>query len=210
MSFNSFFSEQARKPSGLFGRLIMPLIFNLGNAALNDFMGDILDLKENDHVLEIGFGTGKFINKVAKRLNDGLIEGLDLSETMVAIAKKRNGKYMARGKVVLRQGDFLEAAYSDNRFDKICSANTIYFWSDQDHYARKILRILKPGGRLILAFEDKDQLQHRPLSCSVFKIYSLEEIEYFLSHNGFTGGIDIFSREIKSQIYHCAVALKGT
>lgn len=208
MSFKSYFSEQARKPTGSFGRLVMPAVFNLGNVALNDFMGDILDVKENDHVLEIGFGTGKFLNKAAKHIGGGLIEGIDLSDTMVAIAKRKNRKYIAGKKVSIRQGDFLEAAYFDNSFDKICSANTIYFWSDPEHYVRKILRILKPGGNLILAFEDKDQLQQRPLSCSVFKIYRLEEIEYLLKHNGFTAGVDIFSRKIKSQIYHCAVALK--
>ena len=36
MNFETFFSKQARKPTGLFGRLIMSKIFDLGNAVLND------------------------------------------------------------------------------------------------------------------------------------------------------------------------------
>ena len=90
MNFETFFSEQARNPSGLFGRLVMPRIFDLGNAAINKFMKERLALQENDHVLEIGFGTGKFINEIAKLLNKGLIEGIDLSNTMVAVAKRKN------------------------------------------------------------------------------------------------------------------------
>jgi hypothetical protein len=67
---------------------------------------------------------------------------------------------------------------------------------------------LKPGGKLILAFEDKDQLENKPISTDVFKFYSLNEIKNLLNRNGFSGGIDIFSKEIKSQRYHCAAAVK--
>ena len=81
----------------------MSTIFDYGNAALNDFMKELLSLKENEHVLEIGFGTGKLISEMAKRVNKGLIEGIDLSDVMVATAKKKNKKYIAEGKVILRK-----------------------------------------------------------------------------------------------------------
>jgi len=208
MTFKTFFSEQAKKPSGIFGRLIMPIIFDRGNVAINKFMGDLLTLKENDHVLEIGFGTGKFINEMAKFLNEGLFEGIDLSNTMVVMAERKNRKYIANGKVIIAQGDFGETVYRNDSFDKICSANTIYFWPNPDNYAKKIFRILKPGGKLILAFEDSNQLKSKPLSTIVFKFYSLDEIENLFNRNGFSGGVEIFSRKIKSQRYHCAVAVK--
>jgi ubiquinone/menaquinone biosynthesis C-methylase UbiE len=208
MNFKTFFSEQARKPSGLFGRWVMSKIFDHGNVAINDFMKELLSLKENDHVLEIGFGTGKLIFEMAKRVNKGLIEGIDLSDAMVAIAEKKNKKYIAEGKVIIRQGDFEETTYSDNHFDKICSANTVYFWPHPDNYIKNILRILKPGGKRILAFEDIEQLESRPLSTNVFRFYQPDEIITLLSRNGFSGSIDMISREIKAQRYHCAVAVK--
>jgi ubiquinone/menaquinone biosynthesis C-methylase UbiE len=208
MNFKTFFSEQARKPSGLFGRWVMSKIFDHGNVAINDFMKELLSLKKNDHVLEIGFGTGKLIFEMAKRVNKGLIEGIDLSDAMVAIAEKKNKKYIAEGKVIIRQGDFEETTYSDNHFDKICSANTVYFWPHPDNYIKNILRILKPGGKLILAFEDIEQLESRPLSTNVFRFYQPDEIITLLSRNGFSGSIDMISREIKAQRYHCAVAVK--
>jgi ubiquinone/menaquinone biosynthesis C-methylase UbiE len=208
MNFKTFFSEQARKPSGLFGRWVMSIIFDSGNAAINDFMKELLSLKENDHVLEIGFGTGKLISEMAKQVNKGVIEGIDLSDAMVAIAEKKNKKFIAEGKVIIRQGDFAETAYPDNRFDKICSANTVYFWPRPDKYMKNILRILKPGGKLILAFEDIKQLEGRPLNTDVFHFYHQDEIIKHLSHNGFSGNIKLFSKDIKSQRYHCAVAVK--
>jgi len=208
MNLKTFFSEQARKPSGLFGRWVMSKIFDHGNAALNNFMKEQLLLQENDHVLEIGFGTGKLIFEMAKQVNKGLIEGIDLSDTMVAIAEKKNKNYIAEGKVIIRQGDFEETAYNDNRFDKICSANTIYFWPQPGNFIKNILRILKPGGKLILAFEDIKQLESRPLNTNIFHIYHQDEIKKLLSGNGFSGSIDMISKEIKSLRYHCVVAVK--
>lgn len=79
---------------------MMSRIFDRGNAAINDFMKEQLLLQENDPVLEIGFGTARLICEMAKRVNTGLIEGIDLSDTMVAIAKKKNKKYIAEGKVI--------------------------------------------------------------------------------------------------------------
>ena len=208
MNFKTFFSEQARRPSGLFGRWVMARIFDLGNATLNDFMKEQLALKENDHVLEIGFGTGKLIFEMAKQVKKGVIEGIDFSDTMVAIAEKKNKKYIARDRVIIRQGDFAETAYRHNHFDKICSANTIYFWPQPDNYIKKILRILRPGGKLILAFEDIKQLEKRQLNTNVFHFYPQDEIKRLLSRNGFSKSIEMISKEKRSRRYHCAVAVK--
>ena len=35
----------------------MSIIFNIGNAKLNRFVNEIMSVQENDHILEIGFGT---------------------------------------------------------------------------------------------------------------------------------------------------------
>ena len=86
--------------------------------------------------------------------------------------------------------------------------NTIYFWPQPDNCIKNILRILKPGGKLILAFEDIKQLESRPLNTNVFRFYHQDEIIKLLGRNGFSGSIDMISKEIKSQRYHCAVAVK--
>ena len=207
MSFSSFFSEQARKPTGLFGRLIMSMIFDYGNAVLNEFMRDLLTLQEDDHVLEIGFGTGKLINEMAGQASRGLVEGIDFSSTMVDMAKRRNRKHIATGKVKLMLGDFDQVEYQDNDFDKICSANTIYFWPDAEVSVRKIRRILKPEGKLVLGFEDKAQLEKRSLNPSVFRIYDEAEVEQLLTGVGFPD-VQIKSKEMNSTVLHCAVAVK--
>ena len=208
MRFRTFFTEQAGHPSGLFGRIVMSKIFDFGNAALNNFLMETLVPEENDHVLEIGFGTGKLISKMSGRINHGLVEGIDLSASMLHIAEKRNRKYINQGRVILRQGDFGEIDYDHNRFDKICSVNTVYFWIEPDKIIQKIHRLLKNGGKLVLAFEDKKQLETRPLDLDIFKMYSEYQIRDILRRNRFSAEIRIESKLIKSDKYHCCIAVK--
>jgi ubiquinone/menaquinone biosynthesis C-methylase UbiE len=207
MSFRTFFSKQARKPTGLFGRLIMSRIFDLGNAVLNDLVGELLALQEDDHVLEIGFGTGRLINEMARQARRGLIEGIDLSSTMVDMARKRNRQYIAKGRVKIVLGDFDQVEYRDNDFDKVCSANTIFFWPDAEYTVRKIQRVLRPGGKLVLGFEGKAQLAKRQLNTSVFKIYHENDVARILTDVGFSD-VEVKSKEMKSAIVHCAIAVK--
>ena len=208
MNFNTYFSKQAKEPFGWVGKVIMSKVFDYGNTFLNTFMLEVLALKENDHILEIGFGTGKLIFNMAKLINGGLIEGIDISNTMLVMAKKKTKKHIDTGKVIINQGDFENFTYNDNSFDKICSSNTIYFWQNPDIYIKKIQRILKPGGKVVLAFEDKEQLEKRTLDSEIFKFYGLDEIVNLFKTNGLDKDINIFTREKGPQKFHCAVAFK--
>ncbi len=92
MSFSSFFSKQARKPSGLFGRLVMSNIFDIGNSYLNQLVNELLSVQKDEYILDIGCGTGKLIYTMASQISDGYFEGIDFSETMVSIARRRKKK----------------------------------------------------------------------------------------------------------------------
>ena len=208
MDFSTFFSEQARKPSGIFGLFVMSRIFDKGNADLNAFMKELLSPEEKDHILEIGFGTGKLIQDMARIATQGLVEGVDFSEAMVSIARQRNRKHIANNRVKLRQGSFEAMSYDANCFDKVCTANTLYFWQNPEDTVKKVLRILKPGGKFIVGFGDKAQLEQKSLSSDVFRFYSGDDVRNLLLDGGFSGGADVISRQGSKFILHCAVAVK--
>jgi ubiquinone/menaquinone biosynthesis C-methylase UbiE len=208
MGFTNFFSEQAKKPTGFFGRFVMSKIFDKGNANLNQFVFELMTIQKNDHILEIGFGTGKLINEMAKQIDTGFIEGVDFSGTMVSIAQRNNKKHIANGKVKLLEGNFDEIPYENDRFSKICSVNTIYFWPDPEYTTKKITNILKPQGKFLAAFLDKSQLEKRPHSKDVFNLYSENEVENIFINAGFLSSVDIESRNIGSSIFHCVVGTK--
>lgn len=57
MSFSSFFTEQARKPKGLFGRVVMSVVFDIGNAKLNAGIFRVYSLADDRDLLSnSGFG----------------------------------------------------------------------------------------------------------------------------------------------------------
>jgi ubiquinone/menaquinone biosynthesis C-methylase UbiE len=181
-----FFSRQARKPSGLFGRWFMTLVFDKGNRALNKRMLELVSATGDQRILEIGFGSGGCVKAMADSLSDGMVEGIDFSDAMMRVAVRRNKKHIASGKVKLVQGDFDQVEYPPGRFDTVCSANTIYFWPDQAFTFSKILGLLKPGGKLILAFVDKNKMRDMTLDMTVFTPVSNSDLKQLLAATGFS------------------------
>jgi ubiquinone/menaquinone biosynthesis C-methylase UbiE len=208
MDFSSYFSEQARMPAGLFGRMVMSIVFDRGNAFLNDFVNELMSVQIDDRIIEIGFGTGKLIYRMAQQIEKGIIEGVDFSKVMVSIARKRNKKNIRIGKVKILEGNFDEMPFGKENFTKACSTNTLYFWSEPVHTAKKIAEILRPDGKLILAFEDIEQLRQRQLNQEVFHLYSTGEVQDLLINAGFSKNVSIVSRKKGKSIFHCFVAIK--
>ena len=206
MGFAKFFSRQARRPSGLFGRFVMSVVFDRGNAFLNGVVLDAMAVQEDDRVLEIGSGTGRLIGKMAKSIDRGYIEGVDFSDAMVALARRRNRDSIASGQVKITKGDFDELKYECDCFDRVCSVNTVYFWPRPESTATRIADVLVPGGTIALAFEDNKQLRNRNLSAEVFRPYAVEEIRELLANAGFSSDMDVLTREKGKSLYHCVVA----
>jgi len=184
----------------------MSIVFDRGNAFLNNLVYELISVQENDRIIEIGFGTGNLIRKMAKHIDSGLIEGVDLSSTMVSIAQKRNKSDIAEGKVKIIESNFDEISYGKYWFTKACSINTLYFWSKPELTARKIAEILMPNGKLFLAFEDIGQLKRRKLNQEIFRLYTKAEVRDLLSDAGFSKNINIVSRKKGKSIFHCVVA----
>jgi len=93
-------------------------------------------------------------------------------------------------------------------YTKACSINTLYFWPEPAHTAKKIAEILKPDGKLILAFEDIEQLKQRKLNQEVFHLYSKDEVQKLLINAGLSRNVSIVTRKKGKSIFHCVVAIK--
>jgi ubiquinone/menaquinone biosynthesis C-methylase UbiE len=205
---SKFFSLQARKPSGWFGRFFMSRLFNKGNADLNHFIKELLDLQKSDKVLEVGYGPGKLINEIASITTKGIVEGIDFSEAMYTEASRINSKYIADNRVKLLVGNCDDMPYENGSFDKICTSNTLYFWDDPDKVLKEMLRIIKGGGKIVVGFRDKEHMDKLPLSDDVFNTYSSEEVAALLSNAGFA---DVVIEKIEGGpfVSYCAVATKA-
>jgi ubiquinone/menaquinone biosynthesis C-methylase UbiE len=110
----------------------------------------LLDLEPTNHLLEIGFGAGRAIERVFTQTSQGHICGIDLSQEMVRAATHRNAKTIKAGLVTLHHGDVTTLPFAESQFDKVFSIQTMYFWPDPSRALAEIFRVLKPGGRLVV------------------------------------------------------------
>jgi ubiquinone/menaquinone biosynthesis C-methylase UbiE len=209
MNLLTYFSKQARKPTGFVGRFIASRIFEKGNAELNALMFKTLSINENDHILEIGFGTGKLIKEIADNMDNGFIEGVDFSDTMVEIAKKKNIMHSKTGKVKIHLGDFNDIHFDKNCFDKIFTVNTIYFWKNPEKTISKIYKLLKSGGKLFIGLHEKSEMEKMPLDRNIFKYYSIQDLKELLSVHGSFDNINIISKNGKRRTFYCAVGTRS-
>lgn len=200
-------SRQARKPSGWFGRVVMSRIFNKGNAELNNFIKDLLELQEHDTVLEIGFGPGLLLSQMAQITTKGFVEGIDFSEAMVAQAQKTNKHYISQKRVKIQKGNCHNLPYGQESFDKVCTSNTIYFWGNPKEIFTEIFRVVKPNGKLVIGFREADQMKTLPLSEDVFHFYTVDDVQTFLSNAGFSH-VRIEKKEGRPLVSYCAVGTK--
>jgi ubiquinone/menaquinone biosynthesis C-methylase UbiE len=150
-----FIAEQSRRPSGALGWLIGKIMSH-ETESLNAAALAALELQPKDRVLEVGFGHGGTLAKAANIVTEGLVAGVDFSETMRHMATRRCSRFIASGRVHLDLADSTCLPFPDEHFDKAYSVHTLYFWKDPTAHLREICRVLRPGGLLALGFRTKD------------------------------------------------------
>jgi ubiquinone/menaquinone biosynthesis C-methylase UbiE len=107
-----------------------------------DFIGDV----KNQRVLDIGCGTGRYCELLAKR--GAKVVGLDPSSRMLYYAKK---KVTTELKFELRLGGIEDAEFPTNHFNVVLSALTLGHIPELQPVIEKIGRIIKSQGRLIVS-----------------------------------------------------------
>lgn len=100
---------------------------------------------EGPRVLEVSFGTGWLMTQYADRFE---AYGIDLNERMVAIAREN---LRTRGLHAELQKCNVEALpYPDGFFDTVLNTMAFSGYPDAHQALREMLRVLKPGGHLVL------------------------------------------------------------
>jgi SAM-dependent methyltransferase len=178
-----FLARQSACPSGLLGRVI-GRIMAVETASANRIAVDLLDVRETDHVLEIGFGHGATVARLAERAGQGRVSGVDVSAAMLDMATRRNRRAIERGRVELHQGRAENLPCSSGRFDRALSMHTLYFWPEARQALAEVHRVLKHSGRFVLGWR-ADPEAARQFPEPTYRFHSEEMVQGMLSAAGF-------------------------
>lgn len=107
---------------------------------------DLIGTVKNQRVLDVGCGTGRYCELLAKR--GAKVVGIDPSPKMLECAKR---KITADCKFELRLGKIEDAEFPDNHFSAVVSALTLDHVLELQPVIKKISRIIKKEGRLIVS-----------------------------------------------------------
>jgi len=111
----------------------------------------LLELQAGEKVVEIGFGTGNILKKLAQLIGDeGKAYGIDISPGMLEVTRKKLIKAKLMDRVELRCGDATNLPFDDSFFDAAFMSFTLELFDTWEipKVLEEIKRTLKIGGRV--------------------------------------------------------------
>ncbi len=129
-------------------------------------------------VLEAACGTGQGLGYLAN-LSKSLKAG-DYSEQILSIAQKHYGD-----RIELIQFDAQDMPFADSSLDVVILFEAIYYLPSAEKFVAECRRVLRPGGRVLIATANKDLYDFNPSPHS-YKYYGVSELHQLFESEGFT------------------------
>jgi len=117
-------------------------------AAREAYLG-LLDIAADEHVLDVGCGSGAVTRDVARRVGSrGLAVGLDPSPELLAVARELALEAGLGDRVEFREGDVLRLPFPDGSFDVVLCVTVLSHVPRGETAIPELVRVLRSGGRL--------------------------------------------------------------
>lgn len=120
-------------------------------------------------IVDMATGTGDLAIAMARALPEARITGVDLSDEMLAVARR---KIRARGleeRIDLRQGDAEHLDLPSESVDVVTAAFGVRNFSDPEAGLRELRRLLRPGGRIVIL---EFSTPSNPVFRALYRFYS--------------------------------------
>lgn len=115
-----------------------------------DTLVDAVAGSESARILDIATGTGDIAIAMARAIPGASVTGIDLSEGMVALGRRKVADAGLDTRVTLTTGDALALPFDDDAFDAVTVAYGVRNFEHLDRGYAEMLRVLRPGGRLFV------------------------------------------------------------
>ncbi len=208
--FNQLIGRNFGHPGGVVGRLTARMM-RQGNADLNLWLVDLLEIQPTSRILEVGFGPGVALDALRARATAGWVAGVDASALMVRQARARLAPAIAAGRLEVREGDAAALPYGDATFDIACGTHVIYFWPDPVAATRELRRVLRPGGMLALGYQERAHMPAMALRTTgqiAARLYGPGEVEQVARDAGFSAVRVVTQGAAASPGGFCVLAVK--
>jgi ubiquinone/menaquinone biosynthesis C-methylase UbiE len=143
---------QVRRPSKWIGRPFVWLMNN-SHSKLTDWGLQHAEIGKNFTILDVGCGGGRTIQKLAILASEGKVYGVDYAEGSVGMSRSQNAACIQSGRVKIKQASVSQLPFADHKFDLVTAIETQYYWPDLPNDMQEVLRVLKPGGTLLIIAE---------------------------------------------------------
>ena len=132
-----------------------------------------LDIQAGDHVLDLGCGAGGIAEYISGE-SGAHITGIDYSATAISTATARTeGK---REMLSFEEGDMNSLELPKRAFDSAYSIDSIYWVADTTDAVRRIVRGIRPGGRLAILIVQTRDYCDRPEELEMHGTYVAEAL----------------------------------
>ena len=152
MSLTITLLNQCSKPSGWLGRFNL-WSMNRRHAKVTTWGLTHVSIHTRDTILDVGWGGGMTVARLAAQATGGKTYGIDYSEASVAASRRTNRASIADGRVEILSGSVSHLPFPDQMFDLVTAVETHYYWPDLNADMRELQRVLKPGAALIIIAE---------------------------------------------------------
>jgi ubiquinone/menaquinone biosynthesis C-methylase UbiE len=117
------------------------------------------DVKDGMHIAEVAVGTGRLFEKVVRQNPSGTNEGIDLSPAMLDHARRRLQRSAQTAVYHLREGNAYQLPYASDHFDLLFNTFMLDLLpvADFPMILGEFMRVLKPGGRVAIAYFSEGQ-----------------------------------------------------
>ena len=163
-------AHQFARPSGHLGTWVIAPWLNRIGRGLNRLACDLLIPKAGEALLEIGFGGGALLERLAAA-RPGRVAGVDRSSEVVA-----RGQAQLKNRAEIVEAEATSLPFTDDSFDGLVTVSVLHFWPDLGPPLREMARVLRRSGRLVLVFECEDSLKSWPGHRHGFELWSAADV----------------------------------
>jgi len=143
--------------------------------------------KKPQHILDIATGTGDLAIKFAETIPAKSIVGLDLSEGMLSMARKKVDQTPLADKITFVKGDSEALPFKDNTFDAITVSFGVRNFQNLETGLAEIYRVLKKDGIFVILetsvptkfpFKQGYNLYSKAILPTIGRIFSKDKVAY--------------------------------